>query len=64
MTYQELVDFLEHKMAMSHVYQPLLVLVRARVDVEGVATIRRQLAESKQIGEVAPDRPDPNLKCL
>jgi ATP adenylyltransferase len=42
MTYQELVDFLEHKMSMSHVYQPLLV--RALVDTGGVATVR-QLAQ-------------------
>jgi ATP adenylyltransferase len=42
MTYQELIDFLEHKMSMSHVYQPLLV--RALVDVGGVATVR-QLAQ-------------------
>ena len=42
MTYQELVDFLEHKMSMSHVYQPLLV--RALVDAGGVATVR-QLAQ-------------------
>jgi hypothetical protein len=25
MTFQDLLDFLEHKMSMSHVYQPLLV---------------------------------------
>jgi ATP adenylyltransferase len=37
-----LVDFLEHKMSMSHVYQPLLV--RALVDAGGVATVR-QLAQ-------------------
>jgi len=43
MTYQELVDFLEHKMSMSHVYQPLLV--RALVDAGGVATVR-QLAHT------------------
>ncbi len=42
MTYQELVDFLEHKMSMSHVYQPLLV--RALVDAGGAATVR-QLAQ-------------------
>jgi ATP adenylyltransferase len=42
MTYEELVDFLEHKMTMSHVYQPLLV--RALVDAGGVATVR-QLAQ-------------------
>jgi ATP adenylyltransferase len=40
--YEELVDFLEHKMSMSHVYQPLLV--RALVDAGGVATVR-QLAQ-------------------
>jgi len=42
MTYEELVDFLERKMVMSHVYQPLLV--RALVDAGGVATVR-QLAQ-------------------
>jgi diadenosine tetraphosphate (Ap4A) HIT family hydrolase len=42
MTYEELVNFLEHKMSMSHVYQPLLV--RALVDAGGVATVR-QLAQ-------------------
>ena len=42
MTYEELIDFLERKMVMSHVYQPLLV--RALVDAGGVATVR-QLAQ-------------------
>jgi len=42
MTYQKLVEFLEHKMSMSHVYQPLLV--RALVDAGGTATVR-QLAQ-------------------
>jgi ATP adenylyltransferase len=42
MTYQELVDFLEHKMIVSHLCQPLLV--RALLDAGGVATIR-QLAQ-------------------
>jgi len=42
MTYDQLVDFLEHKMSMSHVYQPLLI--RALVDAGGIATIR-QLAQ-------------------
>jgi ATP adenylyltransferase len=42
MTYEELTDFLEHKMSMSHVYQPLLV--RALVDTGGSATLR-QLAQ-------------------
>jgi diadenosine tetraphosphate (Ap4A) HIT family hydrolase len=35
MTYEQLVDFLERKMSMSHVYQPLLV--RALVDAGGDA---------------------------
>ena len=39
MTHEELVDFLEHKMTMSHVYQPLLV--RALVDAGGTATLRQ-----------------------
>ena len=39
MTYEQLVDFLEPKMSMSHVYQPLLI--RALVDAGGVATIRQ-----------------------
>jgi ATP adenylyltransferase len=42
MKYEELIDFLEHKMSMSHVYQPLLV--RALVDAGGAATLR-QLAQ-------------------
>jgi hypothetical protein len=42
MTFQDLLDFLEHKMSMSHVYQPLLV--RALVDAGGAATLR-QLAQ-------------------
>jgi hypothetical protein len=39
MKYEELIDFLEHKMSMSHVYQPLLV--RALVDAGGAATLRQ-----------------------
>lgn len=42
MTYEKLANFLEHKMSMSHVYQPLLV--RALVDAGGTATLR-QLAQ-------------------
>jgi ATP adenylyltransferase len=42
MKYEELIDFLEHKMSMSHVYQP--VLVRALLDAGGAATLR-QLAQ-------------------
>lgn len=42
MKYEELIDFLEHRMSMSHVYQP--VLIRALVDTGGTATVR-QLAQ-------------------
>jgi ATP adenylyltransferase len=45
MKYEELIDFLEHRMSMSHVYQP--VLIRALVDTggtAGTATVR-QLAQ-------------------
>ena len=43
MTLTQLLDFLESKMSMSHIYQP--VLIRALVDAGGVATVR-QLAQS------------------
>ena len=43
MTYDELVDFIEHRMTMSHVYQP--VLIRSLVDAGGKATLR-QLAQA------------------
>lgn len=43
MTYEELVDFLENRMRMSHIYQPLLI--RSLVDAGGAATIR-QLAQA------------------
>ena len=43
MTFEDLIDFLEHRMNMSHIYQPLLI--RALVDSGGTATIR-QLAQS------------------
>ncbi len=43
MTYEELADFIENKMSMSHVYQP--VLIRSLVDAGGHATIR-QLAQA------------------
>lgn len=42
MTYADLVDFLEHKMSMSHVYQP--VLIKALIDSGGTSTVR-QLAQ-------------------
>ncbi len=42
MNYEQLVEFLETKMSMSHVYQPLLV--RALVDAGGVATVRQLAA--------------------
>jgi phosphate starvation-inducible protein PhoH len=43
MTYEQLVDFLEHRMSMSHIYQPLLI--RCLVEAGGAATIR-QLAQA------------------
>ena len=39
MTLTELLEFIESKMSMSHVYQP--VLIRALVDAGGTATIRQ-----------------------
>jgi diadenosine tetraphosphate (Ap4A) HIT family hydrolase len=43
MTFEQLIDFLENKMRMSHIYQPLLI--RSLVDAGGSATLR-QLAHS------------------
>ncbi len=43
MTYEDLVDFLERRMSMSHIYQPLLV--RCLLDAGGTATLR-QLAQA------------------
>ncbi len=43
MTFEELVEFLDQKMSMSHIYQPLLI--RALVDAGGTATLR-QLAHA------------------
>jgi hypothetical protein len=43
MTFEDLIDFLDHRMSMSHIYQPLLI--RALADSGGTATIR-QLAQS------------------
>jgi ATP adenylyltransferase len=42
MKYEQLIDFIQNRMSMSHVYQP--VLLRALVDSGGIATIR-QLAQ-------------------
>ena len=39
MTYEKLLDFLENKMSMSHIYQPLLI--KSLVDAGGSATIRQ-----------------------
>jgi ATP adenylyltransferase len=39
MTFEELVDFIEHRMRMSHIYQPLLI--RTLVDPGGSATLRQ-----------------------
>ena len=43
MTFKDLIDFLENKMSMSHIYQPLLI--RSLVDSGGSATLR-QLANN------------------
>jgi ATP adenylyltransferase len=43
MTFEELVDFIENKMRMSHVYQPLLI--KSLVEAGGTATLR-QLANA------------------
>ena len=39
MTYEELIDFIETRMQMSHIYQP--VLIRALIDAGGTATLRQ-----------------------
>jgi len=39
LTFEELVDFIEHRMRMSHIYQPLLI--RTLVDAGGMATLRQ-----------------------
>jgi len=39
MTFDDLVDFLENQMRMSHIYQPLLI--RSLVDTGGTATVRQ-----------------------
>jgi len=39
MTFEDLVDFIENKMRMSHVYQPLLI--KSLVEAGGTATIRQ-----------------------
>ena len=39
MTYKEICEFIENKMRMSHIYQPLLI--RTLVDSEGVSTTRK-----------------------
>jgi diadenosine tetraphosphate (Ap4A) HIT family hydrolase len=43
LTFEKLIDFLENKMSMSHIYQPLLI--RSLVDAGGTATLR-QLAQA------------------
>ena len=50
MTFDELLEFVEHRMTMSHVYQPLLI--RTLVDADGSATLR-QLALAV-LGESEP----------
>ncbi len=43
MSFDELVDFLEHRMQLSHIYQPLVI--RTLVEAGGTATLR-QLAQA------------------
>ena len=42
MTFKQLQDFLENKMRMSHIYQPLLI--KTLIEADGSATVR-QLAQ-------------------
>jgi len=42
-TFEELIEFVEKKMSMSHIYQPLMI--RSLVDAGGASTLR-QLAQS------------------
>ncbi len=42
-TYDELADFVAHRMRLSHIYQPLLI--RTLLDSGGVATVR-QIAQA------------------
>jgi hypothetical protein len=51
MTYDELADFIENRMTMSHVYQP--VLIRSLVDAGGKATLR-QLAQAFLVQDESP----------
>ena len=39
MTFDELIDFVQNRMSMSHVYQPLVI--RALADADGAATLRQ-----------------------
>ena len=39
MTYKEICDFIENKMRMSHIYQPLLI--KTLVESEGISTTRK-----------------------
>ena len=39
LTFEELVDFIERRMRMSHIYQPLLI--RTLVETGGTATLRQ-----------------------
>lgn len=43
MTVEELLDFIEHRMRMSHVYQPLLI--RSLLDSGNIATVRQLALE-------------------
>ena len=39
MTFKEICDFIENKMRMSHIYQPLLI--KTLVESEGISTTRK-----------------------
>jgi len=39
MTFKELQDFIENKMRMSHIYQPLLI--KNLVEAEGITSVKR-----------------------
>jgi len=46
---EELLDFVEHRMRMSHVYQPLLI--RSLLDAGGLATLRQLAVEFARFDE-------------
>ena len=49
MTFKELQDFIENKMRMSHIYQPLLI--KTLVEAEGITTTRKLALEFLKMDE-------------